>query len=289
MERQRRRFRSGAPGFMTWTVAFGLLVTPIVGWVAENMVDEKSAQAALAAEADERDRDEMLAEGWSPLDVGPARTLADARGVELMTAGRAFSLNLANGAVAGKPAARPQIDRAAALLAHELVRYPKAFLKRSRFSRVLLCTGLTEAGIIIPSLPNFHRTLLLDVDALPEFLRRLVHHEVFHFADYADDDQVAKDPEWQKLNDHWFVYGSGGRFMRDARGSRFGSGGAGFVTGYSRSALEEDKAEIFAFAMAQPERLKALSARDAIVRRKLDRVRAQLGALYPKLPEGLAR
>ena len=271
---------------MTWTVALGLMRTPIVGWVAENMVDEKSAQAALAHEADERARDEMLEQGWLPLDVGPARKrLSATRGVELLSAQRDFALPLANGTVAGKPAARADLERASLLLVTELERYPRTFLGKSRFSRVLLCTGLTEGGAVIPSLPNFHRTLLLDVSAPTPFLRRLVHHEVFHFADYADDDQVSRDPAWEKLNDHWFVYGSGGRFARDGKTAVFGSGGPGFVTGYARSALEEDKAEVFAFAMAEPARLAKLTARDAIVRKKLASVRSQLHGLDTELDD----
>jgi hypothetical protein len=112
-----------------------------------------------------------------------------------------------------------------------------------------------------------------------------VHHEVFHFLDYADDDQVRADPAWEKLNDRWFVYGSGGRFQRDPKSS----GRAelpGFVTRYAQSALEEDKAETFAFWMIDRPWLSARAKTDPVLAAKLAAIERQLAGagLEPTLP-----
>ena len=50
----------------------------------------------------------------------------------------------------------------------------------------------------------------------------------------------------------------------------------GFVSKYATSALEEDKAETFAFLMAAPARLQAIAARDAVIRAKIAAVKAEL-------------
>jgi hypothetical protein len=111
------------------------------------------------------------------------------------------------------------------------------------------------------------------------------HHELFHFADYADDDQLQHDPDWEMLNDRWFSYGSGGRFVREPGSARFEPDLHGFVSKYSRSALEEDKAEIFAFLMTRPDAMAELARRDAVVARKVALVKLQLQKLVPALEE----
>jgi hypothetical protein len=259
---------------MVVMVVFAIAATGGVGWVAERMYDAREARAAEREEVDRRLREEMLELGWQPFPV----TLV-IPGVELLAATRSFSLPLGNGPVAGNPPNAKGRDMAAAILAAELARYPREFLERSRFRRVLLCEGLSEDAHVIPSLPNFQQTLLLDVDASPDFLRRLVHHEVFHFADYAADDQVKSDPEWTRLNDAFFLYGSGGRFLRDPRSSSPASAPPGFVTLYATSALEEDKAETFAFLMVAPGLMAERAKTDPVLARKVARVKVELAGL----------
>jgi len=265
---------------MAATVLLALAVTPGVGWLLENLYDERAARAAVLEQADDGVRREMLALGWAPISSVAARGLKESHGVEILAARSAFSIELANGPVRGQP---PRVtDGVVAIVAAELSRYPRAFLEAARLRRVTLCSQLSEGDVAIPSLPNFHRTLLFDVDAEPSYLRRLVHHEVFHFADYADDDQVQSDPEWAALNDRWFVYGPGGRFTRQAESSRK-TDLAGFVTLYARSALEEDKAETFAFSMVDPRWVAERSERDPVLARKVAAARRQLERLSPSL------
>jgi hypothetical protein len=178
---------------------------------------------------------------------------------------------------------RGKAQAALATLSAELRRYPSAFLARARLHRLLLCADLRESGEPIPSLPNYHGTLLVDVNADAPFLRRLLHHEVFHFADYADDDQLSHDPAWLALNDRHFTYGSGGRFAREPGVGRFGTENPGFVSRYAMSALEEDKAETFALRMSDPNRFATMTAADPVLRAKGAAVDAQLRKLAPSL------
>jgi hypothetical protein len=202
-------------------------------------------------------------------------------GIEVLAPERVFQLESGAAALSGEAISAHARDNALATLASELERYPAAFLARARLHRLLLCARLREGSEAIPSLPNYHGTLIVDVDADPPYLRRLVHHEVFHFADYADDDQLSRDPAWLGLNDRYFVYGSGGRLLREPGAGRFTAEIPGFVSRYATSALEEDKAETFAMRMSAPREFAALLAADPILRAKSAAVEAQLRKFSP--------
>jgi hypothetical protein len=266
---------------MTGVVAVALLATPSFGLLAQTLNDEPKALADLAAELDARARDELIARGFQP-EAAPAE-----RGVEFLVASQPVELALADGSVRCEPAPRAHLSQAMGVVRAELARYPEHFLAATRLKRVLFCEGLREGDVRVPSLPNYERSLLLDADTDKTFLRRLVHHEVFHFADYADDGELRRDAAWERLNDRWFCYGFGGRFLRDGDASHFAEDRAGFVSKYATSALEEDKAEVFSFMMSEPRRLKELAERDAIVAAKMDAVERQLSkldrALKPRL------
>jgi hypothetical protein len=280
----RFRDRFPRPNFMTLTVLAALLVTPSVGLLAAELRDPQAEQARLAREADEALRGDLFEHGIAPFSsTHSARATLAALGVEVVVPERAFRMESGSALLSGDPAATVETERALETLAVELVRYPASFLKRARLHRLLLCAHLREGREAIPSLPNFHGTLIVDVDADAPFLRRLVHHEVFHFADYADDDQLSRDPAWLSLNDHYFVYGSGGRFVRDPGAGRFSAEIPGFVSRYATSALEEDKAETFAMRMVAPRAFAALLESDSILRAKSAAVEAQLQKLSPAL------
>jgi hypothetical protein len=254
---------------MAVTVLGALIVTPLVGWLAETLVDERAAHAAQREAMEERVRAALLARGMLPF-TGAAAERTQRGGVELLHASETFSFDLAGGRLAGEPPSAAAAARAAGIVADELARYPVGFLPAHRLLRVVLCQRLTEAGMRIPSLPNVEQSLVLDVDAPPAFLRRLIHHEVFHFVDYTSDDQVKADPAWDALNERDFVYGFGGRFVRHGSASRFGSGGPGFVTEYAKSAIEEDKAETYAFLLTAPGSVQAAGGDDPTLRKKAE-------------------
>lgn len=160
---------------------------------------------------------------------------------------------------------------------------PPGLLERIGLWRVVLCRGLTEDGRSIPSLPNYRHTLLFDTEGSPAFLRRLIHHEVFHFADYAEDLNVLHDPAWEALNPPEFHYGTGGRDMRSPRVTAFDDHLPGFVSRYGTSALEEDKAEIFAALLAAPAWMAEQRRRDPILEAKARRVQLVMEGLFPGL------
>jgi hypothetical protein len=271
---------------MTITVVLALLVSPGVGLVADRFVDEGALAEVQAAELDERMRAGLLEQGFAPIagkDRSSAERIARATGVELLSATQRIELELAGGTLRAFPPKPSALEPAIRVLEAELGRYPRAFFSATRLRRVLLCRGLVEGERIIPSLPNYEYSLLLDVEAPEHFLRRLVHHEAFHFADFADDGQLANDSSFAKLNDRYFVYGSGGRFERDPAASALSDALPGFVSRYAASALEEDKAEVFSFWMTMRRDMEQIALRDPIVQGKVNAVRAQLVALVPEM------
>ena len=117
----RFRFR---PGFMAVTAAVALLATPTLGLLAERMNDEQAVENALIEDADEALRQEMLEQGFLPLEsLEPAVLLRSAQGVELMAAECAFRLKLMTGALSGSPpdsGGRARSERARAWRAQPL-------------------------------------------------------------------------------------------------------------------------------------------------------------------------
>lgn len=276
-------------GFMTVTVALALCVGPALSLLAQRLYDQEEIERLRAEAVDARVRADMAEKGWLCPEDGLtgafAASLKRGSGVEILRPEVPFELPLATGALAAAPPPPEQTERAAAVLHEELGRYPRSFIEKTRLRRVLVCDDLRERGKPIPSLPNYLSTLVLDVDAPPTYLRRLVHHELYHFVDLADDQEVKNDADWAALNDRWFVYGDGGRFMREPRSGELTDGLPGFLSKYSTSAVEEDKAEVFAFLMVAPERVRAIAERDPIVARKVRTLKERLARLSPELDE----
>ncbi|MBW2459162.1 MAG: hypothetical protein JRI68_31990 [Deltaproteobacteria bacterium] len=242
---------------------------------------------------DEQVRNEMFALGWQPPESDSLRALSEQlrtrRGVEILHARTPFAVGLAHGPVAGHAADEGPLAAATVVLVDELSLLPRSFLERAGLRRVMLCAELREARRPIPSLPNYRNTLLLDAEASPSYLRRLIHHEVFHFADLADDGVVLADPGYRALTPPGFEYGSGGRTMRERSSSAFGEAPAGFVSRYATSAIEEDKAEVFAFLMTRPAAMDQLGRRDPVVAAKAAYVRMVVALLSDELDEAFWR
>lgn len=214
---------------------------------------------------------------------------ATANDVGLLEASRPFRIELGNGPVHGSPAGPARLARARDVVARELARFPRAFLHAIRLRGVVLTSELAEGERAIPSLPNVGGLLLFDVDGTERDLVRGLHHEIFHFADLADDGRLSPDPSWEAINAPAFVYGAGGRTLRGAWAAEAPAAGElpGFVSAYATSGVEEDKAETFAFALARPAAVRARAAADPVLRDKLAelaRRMVQLGLPADQIP-----
>jgi hypothetical protein len=211
----------------------------------------------------------------------------EVRGVTLLVASRTFDLELGNGPVHAEVPTDEARVRAERILDRELARYPARFLKGIRIAGIVLMQDLREGSSSIPSLPNVGGLLLLDVHSAESDLVRVLHHELWHFADMTDDGRVSPDASWQALNPPSFVYGSGGRTLRAAWAAKPADDLPGFVSAYATSGVEEDKAEVFAFVLARRLILVAQMAKDPIVATKVAKLRTRVAELDPAAPDAL--
>lgn len=274
---------------MIYICAAALLVTAGLGVLSETFADLQKWRRPLDSAADAQARADMVAMGWHPPTSAAlrsvSRALQSSHGVEILHVRSAFHVELDDRILEGNRAPDAALAAASVLVADELTLYPPSFVERSALRRVVLCAKLRENQKSIPSLPNYRNTLILDAGAAAEYLRRLLHHEVFHFTDVADDGEVLWDPIWEQLNAPGFRYGYGGRDMRHPTASALTDELPGFLTRYSTSALEEDKAEVFAFLMARPEAVAERLPHDPVLRRKVERIKTIGGAVSPEMTE----
>jgi hypothetical protein len=259
---------------MTTVVAAAFVAA--TGLVGETAL-HKQALANTREQRTHEQRVELAAErGWVLSEQRLAAALQRATGVRTLVPTRPFTVSLSNGALAGAASSPDEVSRVLDVVSEELRRYPASLLARAGLRYLLLCSGFRQGGVAISSLPNFESTLVLDTSMKGEFLRRVVHHELFHFVDFADDGRMAEDNAWESLNDRFFTYGNGGRWERGAGAAVFGSGRTGFPSEYAMSALQEDKAEVFSFMMSAPAELHVRTARDPILREKVQAVHRTL-------------
>jgi hypothetical protein len=203
-------------------------------------------------------------------------------GVAVLEATREFRMELPNGEVKGAAPERNRSASATSILKRELARYPSGFFTKVNLAGVVLASDLVEGDTPIPSLPNVARLLLLDVDAVELDLVRALHHEIWHFADLADDGMLSPDPTWRALNPPGTFYGSGGRSIRGSWAAKPATDLPGFVSAYATAGDEEDKAETFAFVVARRK-----LPDDPVVTAKIDLLRVRLAALDADAPTRL--
>ncbi len=217
----------------------------------------------LARAAEEEFRAHGFVESSSPL--------AGSRGVSLFACDTPFTIPLAHGPLRGEPANDAARVRTERILVEELSRYDRRTLHDAHLARVVVTSHLRESEKPIPSLPNCNNTMFIDASYSDDaFVRRLVHHELFHFIDFADDGVVGHDESWGKLNGFDFAYLGSGRDVRTPGAADISSGLPGFITRYATASLEEDKAELFSYMMTEPNIVKARAKDDPVLSAKVD-------------------
>ena len=168
--------------------------------------------------------------------------------------------------------------------------YPRKFLDEIGLRNIVLCRRLTVDGTACYAFSEVeHGRLFINLDAgLPDgFLKRTIHHEIYHFVDFAEDGRLDEDRAWSVLNPVTFLYGSGGGSMQnDADAGRPDESLVGFVNRYSTSGLAEDKAEVYASLVFDGPWMLRRASSDSILGRKVARIRASLRRFGP-LASGL--
>ena len=85
-----------------------------------------------------------------------------------------------------------------------------------------------------------------------DYMREVIHHEFAHLIEFnIKGSWNYSDPTWTSYNPAGFAYGSGGSSCYSNPGSCTTGEHPrnGFTTGYAMTAIEEDKAELYAYLM----------------------------------------
>lgn len=211
-------------------------------------------------------------------------------GIEIAPLAQNLDARTVWGTLAAKPVTNRQVGRYLPLLCMELRKYPPELMARLDLRRFVLCRDLrlaAQSRIALPILES--HTLYLDVvtgDYSRDYQRIVVHHELMHVIDELDDGKVYEDPSWTALNAPEFRYGNGGASAQDDPHASLHTGQfPGFLTSYSTTGIEEDKAELFARLMVEPDYVASRIAKDEILRAKVARLKQLLASFCPKFDE----
>ena len=152
--------------------------------------------------------------------------------------------------------------------------YPKAFIKRANIKKITFVHDIefttnsyTQSRTGCPDYKTTKSIVFATHETNFAYMRIVLHHEFFHYIDYADD-QSYDDDEWEGLNQKGFKYGNGGDSEREW--VKLDKNTRGFINHYSTTDMAEDRAEIYQYLIGCPD--EALNNKDIIVRKKAKRI-----------------
>ena len=168
----------------------------------------------------------------------------------------------------------------------EFRKYPLSFLKKTKLEGLAFVKNLSiEARYLydpVSAIPDYKQELLI-YDFISgshdkSYQRQVVHHEFYHMLEEQFNGNAKwKDPVWNSFNKNNNYY-SGGRdyFINHPK--------KGFVSDYSLSALEEDKAEVFStlFIKENYTKIIAWKTEDKILNKKVNHIKSFLKGIDRK-------
>jgi len=189
---------------------------------------------------------------------------------------------------------KKQLDLYRKILAAELGKYPMPLLQKSKLKGIAIVKNLSVAGQRRAAMPDYENEILyLDFQRgahNPAYQAHVIHHEFFHLLEQElNGSAYFKDPEWAKLNPKNFKYGKGGKEQRGNDNFALVHPQSGFINRYSTSAIEEDKAEIYAalFISAERKKITAMAANDTHLAAKIKMMLTILQQIDPVFPRQL--
>ena len=126
--------------------------------------------------------------------------------------------------------------------------YPASLIKKTELKSIIFVNSIFYSSDVITNeyraaVPDYLHTQSLYLSTKernPQYIRNIIHHEFFHYIDWADD-KTFEDNEWKSLNFSGFEYGKVDFLVENMNDYK------GFVNFCSLHGLEEDKAEIFSY------------------------------------------
>ena len=211
--------------------------------------------------------------------------------IEIVSKSPDFPQNTRWGPIDGQSAAIADLHRYEPLFCQEFSLYPKSLVQKTKLRRIVMCHELKFSGQRRYAIPDFeHDTLYLDIgtnDLPAAYLRKVIHHEFFHIIDYRDDGLLYEDERWKSLNRPDFKYGKGGSSaLGDPTTGELTTKYAGFLTHYSTTGVEEDKAEVFAHLIVNAAAVADRVAHDEVLAEKVIQMKSLVQTYCPAADPG---
>ena len=167
----------------------------------------------------------------------------------------------------------------------ELSLYPRELFQKTKSDTLVLCRALAINGGLRAVIPDLRTgTLYIDCDEITlldsEYFSRYLHHEVFHLIDCRSNSDLTRNAAWMAANPAEFKY----QAMKSVEGE-----GAldlevpGFLSRYSRTAVNEDMAELFSFMIVYPDLVIKRSKVDSVLDKKVKLIKSQIAQVCPAM------
>ena len=205
---------------------------------------------------------------------GDIKSLLDRLGMDLYIPDSKYNLSTDFFDLSSNPATSTDLDLYSPLFMLEWWIYPKKFIEKANIKRITFVHDIefttnsyTQSRTGCPDYKNTKSLIFATHETNFAYMRIVLHHEFFHYVDYADD-QSYDDDGWEKLNQKGFKYGNGGDSEREW--VKLEKDIKGFINHYSTTDMAEDRAEIYQYLIGCPD--EALNNKDIIVRKKAKRI-----------------
>ena len=167
------------------------------------------------------------------------------------------------------------IDKKIEIIQKNLNKYSSKFLNKINLKYIVLCEGLSVAGINSAGVPNNEmKTLIIDIKFSNEHFERVIHHEVFHIINDSYKNYFI-ERIWEIYNDPQFKY-SECSTCSERLGLSLFKETKGFLTEYSMSTVSEDMAEIFSFLMTEKNNIENKAIKDPILTNKISFIKKNI-------------
>lgn len=160
---------------------------------------------------------------------------------------------------------------------YSMAQYPPGVFGNMGLTSIYLTKNMNVAGQKRKAMPAPEKDALLLADnddlVCSVGMEQRVHHEFFHFMEgQVNGNMRFNHPDWKALNPEDFKYGDGGHEVYNCTGGFNNTGHVrtGFVSRYALTALEEDRAETFAWMMTRgySEQMKMFTIVDPVLKQK---------------------
>ena len=195
--------------------------------------------------------------------------------LKYLMATKPFQVGIRNNNVTCFNSKIKDIDKKFEIIQKNLNKYSSKFLKKINLKYIVLCEGLSIAGISSAGVPNNEmKTLIIDIKFSNDYFERVIHHEVFHIINDSYKNYFMEST-WESYNDPQFKYSE-----CSTCSERFGLSlieqTNGFLTEYSMSTTSEDMAEIFSFLMIKKGNIQNKTIKDSILTNKISFIKKNI-------------